>query len=70
MKKFFAILVLVLIFALIFGELAFYAENRLGAESSRMVLLTDLETECKYLVPSSSQSYVHPAGKPYCWRNQ
>ena len=59
MKKFFTILVLVLIF----GGLAF---------SAGLTLLTDSETECKYLVPSSSQSYVHPvllsAGKPDCWR--
>lgn len=59
MKKFFTILVL----ALIFGGLAF---------SAGLALLTDLETECKYLVSSDSQSYVHsvllPAGKLDCWR--
>lgn len=74
MKKFFTILALVLIFVMLFGGLAFSAENRFKAESSGIVglsLLTDLETGCKYLVPSNL-SYVQPVllpdGKPDCWR--
>lgn len=67
MKKFFTILVLVLIFVMLFGVLAFAAENRFKAESSGiagLVLLTDWETECKYLASSSSQSILLPD----CWR--
>lgn len=75
MKKFFTILVLVLIFVMLFGGLAFSAENRFKAESSGIVgfsLLTDLETGCKYLVLSGSTSYIQPVllpdGKPDCRR--
>jgi hypothetical protein len=75
MKKFFTILVLVLIFVLLFGGLSFSAENRFRAESSGiagLALLTDLETGCKYLVSSGNQSYVQPVllpdGKPDCRR--
>lgn len=75
MKKFFTILVLVLIFVLLFGGLAFSAENRFKAESSGiagLMLLTDLETGCKYLVLSGRVFYIQPVllpdGKPDCRR--
>lgn len=75
MKKFFTILVLVFIFIMLFGRLAFSAENRFKAESSGIVglsLLTDLETGCKYLVLSGRVFYIQPVllpdGKPDCRR--
>ena len=72
MKKFFTILVLVLIFVLLFGRLAFSAENRFKAESTGiagLMLLTDLETECKYLVRVFCiQPVLLPDGKPDCRR--
>ena len=80
MKKFFTILVLVLIFVLLFGGLAFSAENRFKAESTGIVgiiLLTDSETGCKYLATrkgAASPMYVYiqpvllPDGKPDCRR--
>lgn len=75
MKKFFVILVLILIFVLLFGGLAFSAENRFKAESSGIVglsLLTDLETGCKYLVLSGRAFHIQPVllpdGKPDCRR--
>lgn len=72
MKKFFTILVLVLIFVLLFGGLAFSAENRFKAESTGiagLMLLTDLETECKYLVRVFYiQPVLLPDGKPDCRR--
>ena len=67
MKKFFTILVLVLIFVLLFGKLAFSAENRFKAESTGiagLMLLTDLETECKYLVATRRVFYIHPVLLP------
>lgn len=80
MKKFFTILVLVLIFVLLFGGLAFSAENRFKAESTGiagLMLLTDSETGCKYLATrkgAASPMYVYiqpvllPDGKPDCRR--
>lgn len=75
MKKFFTILVLVFIFIMLFGGLAFSAEPRFKAESSGiagLTLLTDLETGCKYLVSSGRAFYIHPVllpdGKPDCRR--
>lgn len=76
MKKFFTILVLVLIF----GRLAFSAGPRFKAKSSGIVgiiLLTDSETRCKYLAArkgAASPMYVYiqpvllPDGKPDCRR--
>ena len=81
MKKFFTILVLVLIFVLLFGGLAFSAENRFKAESSGIagiILMTDLETGCKYLATRKDTAftamyvYIQPVllsdGKPDCRR--
>lgn len=75
MKNFFAILVLVLIFVLLFGGLAFSAENRFKAESSGitgLTLLTDLETGCKYLASLGRTFHIQPVllpdGKPDCRR--